>query len=686
VRPTETDRSTVSNLTGEKIGMSIDAAATEHIMGVLTDLYEDREMAVIRELSTNARDAHVDAGNADTPIEIETPTTLRPVFVVRDFGVGLDLHELRTIFTRYGASTKRDSDDVTGMLGLGCKSPLTYTDQFTLVATKDGTRIHASVARNDRGVGELTVVHTERDASFRNGVEIQVPAQAGNAFADKAAEFFAYWPEGHALVNGTAPERIEGDWLVEGELLIAESDDTDRYGRRIRTDDRHKIVMGGVAYPAEISVKLGFDKRLIAFVPIGAVNFTPSREALMDTKRTRETLMMVEQRFKSERTAAAQRAVEGATTAAEALRAVKTWRELGADTTGLKWQDRTLPSRFDWGLKNPARAILVEKLRYQGQASNTCRDLGILEASAWDACTFVENFTPTKMQAPHRRKLEAHAGVPSTDDAFGRYVLLRGTTPSEIKRWVKPERIIDWADLRKLKPASTGTGAATVTATGEAYEEHIALHGYNYYVPDRAPLRDASELAGQTVFYFLPPDRPTRWGPDWPAVQAGHVRALHAANPSAVILRVTRNREEKFKRLVPHAQEGTGALKSGFDKWWNALSETAQLRLTTRAGQHWLGAFDPKAFDDPRVRAECAKLRRVREYDLSDSVGDAAKAWRDSEHLGRVKNYELPAEIVEAYPLADLSDAYESYRPGDKNGQHLVKYLNVIYNTQKKGR
>ena len=77
----------------------------------MIDLYSDPELAVIREYSTNAFDAHIEAG-VTRPIEITTPTHLCPFFKVRDYGFGLDVEDIREIYSQYGASTKRESDDV----------------------------------------------------------------------------------------------------------------------------------------------------------------------------------------------------------------------------------------------------------------------------------------------------------------------------------------------------------------------------------------------------------------------------------------------------------------------------------------------------------------------------------------------------------------------------------------------
>src|SRR5688500_7096953 len=133
MKPIVKDVDIKSNLTGYDVEMKLDENATAELMDVLTGLYSDEERALIREYSTNARDAHLHTGIV-RPSEVETPNSLSPTRIIRDFGEGLSKDDIIEVYSKYGASTKRDSNEYVGMLGLGCKSALTYTDQFSLVA------------------------------------------------------------------------------------------------------------------------------------------------------------------------------------------------------------------------------------------------------------------------------------------------------------------------------------------------------------------------------------------------------------------------------------------------------------------------------------------------------------------------------------------------------------------------
>ncbi len=57
-------------------------------------IYSDKILAVIREYSTNASDANVEAGRGNDPITISLPTRLSQEFRVKDTGFGLTPEEI----------------------------------------------------------------------------------------------------------------------------------------------------------------------------------------------------------------------------------------------------------------------------------------------------------------------------------------------------------------------------------------------------------------------------------------------------------------------------------------------------------------------------------------------------------------------------------------------------------------
>lgn len=267
----------------ESIRMSIDQDSVAHLMAVLTDLYSDPILAVIREYSTNALDAHLEAGNK-APIRVKLPSSYQLMFEVEDKGVGLSVSDLRDVYSMYGRSTKRDSEEATGMLGLGCKSGLTYALSFTVVAIKEGVKTVASVTKDTDGVGTVKVIDTSA-TDLPNGVTISIPvkSQDVNSFTTKAKEFYKWWKPGTVLVDGKEPEQVPDLVWIDDDVAVMVNGGSDR------------IVMGNVAYPVNFRDHRPKDvdalhHSIIAWVPMGSVNFTPSREQLHYTTKTKETI------------------------------------------------------------------------------------------------------------------------------------------------------------------------------------------------------------------------------------------------------------------------------------------------------------------------------------------------------------------------------------------------------------
>lgn len=296
--------------------MTVDVNNIGHIMSILTDMYSDTELAVIREYSTNALDSHRTAGNPD-PIEIELPSSLRPLFVVRDHGIGMSVDDIMENFSKYGWSSKRDTDNEVGLLGIGCKSGLTYTNQFSLTAIKDMVQTKVLITRDPDGTGKLQVLDTTI-VDEPNGVEIQIPVTNVRTFANKANQFFQYWEPGCVLVNGNAPESIfdapDGFLNLDPDVIVTKNNEHDY------------VVMGNIPYPVVLNTDiLGHGFHIVARVEIGEVDFTPSRESLHMTARTKEVVAMIQGFVRDRVDTHIQEQIDAAPTRWDALKVAKEW-------------------------------------------------------------------------------------------------------------------------------------------------------------------------------------------------------------------------------------------------------------------------------------------------------------------------------------------------------------------------
>lgn len=273
-------------------------------------LYSDKELAVVREYSTNALDAHVEAGCPTRPIVIKLPNRFNPVFAVRDFGRGMDEDRIWRVFCNYGESTKDTSNDEIGMMGIGSKSAFAYGKSFTVVSFRNGIRKSYVCHTGSSAQGDFVELGAE-ETTEENGVEIQVPVQVCDidTFVQKSAEFFAHWPitpifEGNNIDIPKVEKVFEGDgWYFP------------KYDQN-RGSKKPMFMMGNIGYqfPGINQLKaeqfaMGDDKYrfskmldlgLVVTAPIGSVDIATNRETLQLTDKTLTTIWKVLNRVRLE--------------------------------------------------------------------------------------------------------------------------------------------------------------------------------------------------------------------------------------------------------------------------------------------------------------------------------------------------------------------------------------------------
>ena len=619
----------VSTLEGEKIGMTIHEDALAHIMSVLTDLYSDPELAIIREYSTNAFDAHVEAGQT-RPIEVTTPTALSPFFKVRDYGAGLDIDDIRNIYSQYGASTKRESDEVVGMLGLGCKSALTYTDQFTMSAIKNGVATQVSISRDEDGAGSMTVV-AEYPTDEPSGVEITVPVKSYNHLAHKAANFFRFWTEGTVLLNGEAPKRIDGVWIDDNLLLTQET-------------DGDMIVMGNVAYPTPQDYYNRWST--VAFVNIGDVTFTPSREALQMTPKTKNKIEQIKAEVNEKRDIAIRKQIDEADSRLEALKLWQNGISMGyrGDAT-YKGQDIPKEFRAD---KDGIFTVVTAVKSWGSRGWNREVTLPIATAakSIWLTGYTEEGFTP------YKRKKMAQWLAKQTEIQDHRNLTLILVDKLPQSDWIDPKKVYDWADIAAEKIVRHNNGS-TPRAAG-TYKMVIVNGEWKYDFP-------VADVDVTKPLYFINQSQMN-------VNAVGTLQNLHPKGFSLVVL--GKNRLAKFQRDFPKAKEiNANWFRETAQKWLKRLSKNAQIALALKVnGIDHLAKFDAEQIDDPKLAAliEGAKFK------------DIAKVYDNWRRL--YQNWiDLPkadTKVLDNYPLLTSSGRYGIIN--DKTKEHLYLYFNAV--------
>lgn len=640
------------DLGGEEIAMEIDANATAHIMSVLTDLYSDTILAVIREYSTNALDAHVAVG-CTKPIEVSTPTALNPFFKVRDFGVGLDVEDIRNIYSKYGASTKRASDDFNGVLGLGCKSALTYTNQFSVVSVKNGVKTAVSVSRSENGGGGMNVVSiTESDEP--NSTEVSVPTRDAQ-FELKARQFFRFWKSGTVILNGSDPTGIKSETReISPGLFMVMGEDTDY------------IVMGNVAYPVEQSLsgnsRYGWNNRyaVVAYVGMGEVAFTPSREKLMMTPATKAKIAEVRKKFDADCIAMMNKDISAAATHAEAFDKFLFWKNIFRNSVPTTYRGEKIPEHFvaaasEKTADNPYGYISTY-VPYGGKYAlkNRASDISYQEirksivVTGWDG---EKVFPAIRSKMNHWAEQSGHT--------VSMFFILRGDSIGE--PWVKPLAKVSWEEIKAIK-----IPRAPRAKTKPKYD----------IVNDKGLLEECDNITSSVILYFSPTEtiaQDRNYGRAKGRPSASSRLRLKKIFPNATLVSLGLNRWDKFVKDYPGATHiksyAQAHLNDGFklltedDKTWLGMESYERESVKT---------LDPAKIDDPELRkfVEIAKQPRSKNVEAYLASKDACALFGTT--VQPVNPTESP---FTKYPLVDRSALLY-------HKDHLYIYLNAVYATR----
>jgi len=167
-----------------EFGIEMTSFAFEQLSG--NKLYTDLHGAIVRELSCNCYDGHVLAGNTAEPFYLHLPTYSEPYLGFRDYGVGMSKEQMEEVYTSVFKSTKRDSDEQIGGFGLGSKTPLGYTSNFSVSSYQNGIRRDYTVFKNDKGIPSLLFL-VDVPTTEKNGLEIKLPVKISDCDSFKRA-------------------------------------------------------------------------------------------------------------------------------------------------------------------------------------------------------------------------------------------------------------------------------------------------------------------------------------------------------------------------------------------------------------------------------------------------------------------------------------------------------------------
>jgi len=271
---------------GAKSTSRFSIEASQQAFAVLSStIYEDKIKAPIRELSTNAYDAHVEAGCPEKPFEVHLPNAIDSEFRVRDYGVSLSHEDVMHLYTTYFGSNKRNSNSLNGCLGLGSKSPFAYTDQFWVTAYKGGKKRNyvATVDTDGSRLDEYPECDTDEADGFEVGFVVK--EEDFSKFKDAAQQVYKYFKT-QPIVTGSDFEHSKPS---EAKITGKGWEFTGSYGDSV-------AIMGNIGYPIDDDKFVDWEKPyyerredpvfqllnggVVMYFDIGELSMTASREGL----------------------------------------------------------------------------------------------------------------------------------------------------------------------------------------------------------------------------------------------------------------------------------------------------------------------------------------------------------------------------------------------------------------------
>lgn len=307
--PNETPQTLETSGEGVKIvgNFRITDATQARILVSLSDkMYTRKELAVIREYSTNAADAHIVAKKPVSDVIVTMPTMDDLNFRIRDFGLGLTEEKVANVYCVFGESDKRNSDEQNGMLGYGCKAGFAHADSFTVTSWVNGEKSIYQCAKGDATKLHSAVLLSRSPSDEPSGIEVCVPVKQSSlwTFHSEAARFYRHWP-----VIPTIQNLNDGDLATLTNFRNTSATIAGE-GWEIRPTPEGGIsaavaYMGSVPYSIDWSVlsrhmALTAEKRVLydllqnndvtLFFKMGEVQFVDSREQLEYTDFTIKAL------------------------------------------------------------------------------------------------------------------------------------------------------------------------------------------------------------------------------------------------------------------------------------------------------------------------------------------------------------------------------------------------------------
>lgn len=265
-----------STIATENLGLALEM--------VSKNLYSDPIGSFIREITSNAVDAHVDV-NEQAPVLIEIYQEDDLYYIeFKDNGSGMTPEVFQQIYMSWFNSDKRGTNAKIGGWGLGSKSPLAYQDSFEIITRVDGTKWHYLLA-NAKPVPTSTLL-LEEPTTQGNGTSIKIELKEDDLWkiSNSCKSQLTYFDNVYVKNN---------IYYYDNTFKIYESDFYKLRNGKFPFGNKMHICLGQVTYPINFEV-LGIDEIRIPVAlkfNVGELDVTLSREEINYTERVKEKII-----------------------------------------------------------------------------------------------------------------------------------------------------------------------------------------------------------------------------------------------------------------------------------------------------------------------------------------------------------------------------------------------------------
>lgn len=255
-------------------------------------LYSNKIRAVIRELSCNAYDSHI-AANNNEPFIVHLPSQLDNTFYVKDFGTGLSEEDIMNLYTTYFDSNKTSSNDFIGALGLGSKSPFSYTDSFIVESIFDNIKSIYLIYLDENEFPSISKIEQE-ETNEHSGLTVKFSIKENDfdEFINEALYVLSPFENQPKITGGKYNIRLQEPLIFTNDYSLIDNWPYHWYRGLY-------AFMGNILYPVNLNelnlkdetIQFIKNRKLVIRFNIGDLDITPSREQLSYINSTKNKLI-----------------------------------------------------------------------------------------------------------------------------------------------------------------------------------------------------------------------------------------------------------------------------------------------------------------------------------------------------------------------------------------------------------